>query len=134
MDLEDPDSIYNSPVLEDDIANLGRGTGEIPALKPIRDWPDDNKLDDDELIILRDIRSPAYLLICPLCTTAVDPASIILEAVPIRQQGPTKATGKRPATGASAAPTKKQKKGSLGPSARSRRKPVGNRPLPTSSG
>ena len=52
MDLEDPDSIYNSPVLEDDIANLGRGTGKIPALKPIRDWPDDNKLDDDELIIL----------------------------------------------------------------------------------
>ena len=48
MDIEDPDSVSNTPAAEEEDPASSRHAGKDPATHSLKDWPDDGFADDED--------------------------------------------------------------------------------------
>ncbi len=134
MDIEDPDSVSNTPAAEEEDPASSRHAGKDPATHSLRDWPDDgfaDDEDDDDCTILEVYDALPLSFAYRPTSPSADPTAQVIDAMPLGQQKAPRAT-KRHATSVPTAPPQKKmkKKASHGPKGR----PPRTRAPPTSTG
>ena len=134
MDIEDPDSVSNTPAAEEEDPASSRHAGKDPAIHSLKDWLDDgfaDDQDDDDCTILEVYDAlPLSFAYWPTSPSA-DPTAQVIDAVPVGQQKAPRGVKRHAASVPTAPPPKKmKKKSSHGPKGR----PPRTRAPPTSTG